>query len=53
MVPTVESVRETQSSPERYPLAHRYSDGTIVETHPGETVTCPPDEEHWHRATAE
>src|SRR3954449_9542740 len=26
-------------------------DGTIIETHPGETVTCPPREEHWHGAT--
>ena len=25
-------------------------DGTIIETHPGETVTCPPNEEHWHGA---
>jgi hypothetical protein len=28
-------------------------DGTIIETHPGETVACPPGEEHWHGATAE
>lgn len=26
-------------------------DGTILEAHPGETVTCPPHEEHWHGAT--
>ncbi|MFE5122776.1 cupin domain-containing protein [Streptomyces sp. NPDC056669] len=26
-------------------------DGTVFEAHPGETVTCPPDEEHWHGAT--
>ncbi|WP_328696303.1 (R)-mandelonitrile lyase [Streptomyces sp. NBC_00342] len=26
-------------------------DGTVLETHPGETVTCPPGEEHWHGAT--
>jgi quercetin dioxygenase-like cupin family protein len=25
-------------------------DGTIIEAHPGETVTCPPGEEHWHGA---
>jgi hypothetical protein len=25
----------------------------IIETHSGETVTCRPDEEHWHGATAE
>ncbi len=25
-------------------------DGTIFEAHPGETVTCPPGEEHWHGA---
>lgn len=25
-------------------------DGTFFETHPGETVTCPPGEEHWHGA---
>jgi quercetin dioxygenase-like cupin family protein len=26
-------------------------DGTVYEAHPGETVTCPPGEEHWHGAT--
>ncbi|MGW4561731.1 (R)-mandelonitrile lyase [Streptomyces sp. NPDC004561] len=26
-------------------------DGVIFEAHSGETVTCPPDEEHWHGAT--
>lgn len=26
-------------------------DTTIIETHPGETVTCPPGEEHWHGAS--
>ncbi len=26
-------------------------DGTIIEAHPGETVTCPPGEEHWLGAT--
>jgi quercetin dioxygenase-like cupin family protein len=26
-------------------------DGTIIEAHPGETVSCPPGEEHWHGAT--
>lgn len=26
-------------------------DGVIFEAHPGETVTCPPREEHWHGAT--
>ena len=25
-------------------------DGTIIETHPGKTVTCPPGEDHWHGA---
>ncbi|TGB10297.1 cupin domain-containing protein [Streptomyces sp. MZ04] len=25
-------------------------DGTVIEAHPGETVTCPPGEEHWHGA---
>lgn len=25
-------------------------DGTIIETHPGETVSCLPGEEHWHGA---
>jgi len=25
-------------------------DGTIFEAHAGETVTCPPREEHWHGA---
>ena len=24
----------------------------VVEVHPGETVYCPPGEEHWHGATA-
>lgn len=26
-------------------------DGIVLEAHPGETVTCPPGEEHWHGAT--
>lgn len=25
-------------------------DGTVFEAHPGETVLCPPGEEHWHGA---
>ncbi|MET8696395.1 cupin domain-containing protein [Streptomyces bauhiniae] len=25
-------------------------DGTVFEAHPGQTVTCPPGEEHWHGA---
>ncbi|TXS44657.1 (R)-mandelonitrile lyase [Streptomyces sp. OR43] len=25
-------------------------DGTVLEAHPGRTVTCPPGEEHWHGA---
>lgn len=25
-------------------------DGVVFEAHPGETVTCPPGEEHWHGA---
>ncbi len=28
-------------------------DGTILQTHAGETVACPPKEEHWHGATPE
>ena len=28
-------------------------DGTIIETHPGEAVSCPPNEGYWHGATAE
>lgn len=28
-------------------------DGTIFEAHPGETVTCPPHEKHWHGASPE
>ena len=28
-------------------------DGAIIEAHPGETVTCPPNEEHWHGATTD
>ncbi|GAA1373666.1 (R)-mandelonitrile lyase [Streptomyces beijiangensis] len=28
-------------------------DGTVLEAHPGQTVTCPPGEEHWHGATPE
>ncbi|GAB3576188.1 cupin domain-containing protein [Leifsonia lichenia] len=28
-------------------------DGVVFEAHPGETVVCPPDEEHWHGATPE
>jgi len=27
-------------------------DGTAVRVHPGDTVICPPDEEHWHGAAA-
>ncbi len=26
-------------------------DGVVFEAHPGETVTCPPGEQHWHGAT--
>ncbi|MGF0118352.1 (R)-mandelonitrile lyase [Promicromonospora sp. Marseille-Q5078] len=26
-------------------------DGAVIEAHPGETVYCPPGEEHWHGAT--
>ncbi|MEU7555925.1 cupin domain-containing protein [Streptomyces sp. NPDC044571] len=25
-------------------------DGTVLEARPGQTVTCPPGEEHWHGA---
>lgn len=25
-------------------------DGVVFEAHPGQTVTCPPGEEHWHGA---
>ncbi|CAM5574399.1 cupin [Streptomyces canarius] len=28
-------------------------DGTVFEAHPGETVTCPPNQEHRHGATAD
>jgi quercetin dioxygenase-like cupin family protein len=28
-------------------------DVTIIEAHPGETVTCPPGEEHWHGAASD
>lgn len=28
-------------------------DGTVLEARPGETVTCPPGEEHWHGAGPE
>lgn len=28
-------------------------DGEIIEAHPGQTVYCPSDEEHWHGATPE
>ncbi|MFF7865500.1 cupin domain-containing protein [Streptomyces qaidamensis] len=28
-------------------------DGTVFEAHPGETVTCPPGEEHWHGAVSD
>src|SRR3954447_5405071 len=27
-------------------------DGSVVRIHAGETVICPPDEEHWHGAAA-
>jgi quercetin dioxygenase-like cupin family protein len=25
-------------------------DGVIIEAHPGDTIGCPPGEEHWHGA---
>ena len=28
-------------------------DGTVFRIHAGETVLCPPDEDHWHGAAAE
>jgi quercetin dioxygenase-like cupin family protein len=28
-------------------------DGSVVRVHAGETVICPPDEEHWHGAAAD
>ncbi len=28
-------------------------DGTVFRIHAGETVICPPDEEHWHGAAAD
>ena len=28
-------------------------DGSVVRIHAGETVICPPDEQHWHGATAD
>jgi quercetin dioxygenase-like cupin family protein len=28
-------------------------DGTVFEARPGQTVTCPPNEEHWHGATSD
>jgi quercetin dioxygenase-like cupin family protein len=28
-------------------------DGVVIEAYPGETVTCPPNEDHWHGATSE
>jgi quercetin dioxygenase-like cupin family protein len=28
-------------------------DGSVVRIHAGETVVCPPDEEHWHGAAAD
>lgn len=28
-------------------------DGRVLEVHPGETVSCPPGEDHWHGATPE
>ena len=28
-------------------------DGTVFRIHAGETVVCPPDEDHWHGAAAE
>ena len=28
-------------------------DGTVFRIHAGETVVCPPDEEHWHGAAAD
>ena len=28
-------------------------DGTVIRIRPGDTVICPPDEEHWHGAAAD
>ena len=28
-------------------------DGTVLRIRPGDTVVCPPDEEHWHGAAAD
>jgi quercetin dioxygenase-like cupin family protein len=28
-------------------------DGTVLRIHAGETVVCPPDEDHWHGAAAD
>jgi quercetin dioxygenase-like cupin family protein len=28
-------------------------DGTVLRIHAGETVLCPPDEDHWHGAAAD
>ena len=28
-------------------------DGTVIRVRAGDTVVCPPDEEHWHGATAD
>jgi quercetin dioxygenase-like cupin family protein len=28
-------------------------DGSVVRIHAGETVICPPDEDHWHGAAAD
>ena len=28
-------------------------DGTVLRIRPGDTVVCPPDEDHWHGAAAE
>jgi quercetin dioxygenase-like cupin family protein len=28
-------------------------DGTVFRIHAGETVVCPPDEDHWHGATVD
>jgi quercetin dioxygenase-like cupin family protein len=28
-------------------------DGTVIRVRPGDTVVCPPDEEHWHGAAVD
>jgi hypothetical protein len=45
------SGRQSATAPLRHAIGTR--DSVVIEAHPRDTVICPPDEEHWHGATAD